>query len=99
MTDENSEEGQYEMVMPIILAKSNGGPYDDAAVVAGMTCGALDQELKMTAVLNTVPNMRYMDRALLKQVDLIAMNHGYITRHGDVDEESGWQVVEFEWAD
>jgi hypothetical protein len=98
MADESSGEAEYGMVMPIVLAKTNGGPYDDAAVVAGMTCGALDQELKMTAVLNTVPNMRYIDMQLLKQVDLIAMKHGYITRHGDVDEASGWQVVEFDWA-
>ena len=92
------EEGQYEPVMPIVLAKSNGGPFDDAAVVAGMTCGSLDQELKMTATLNTLPNMRYIDTQLLKQADLIAMKHGYVTRHGDVDEASGWQVVSFEWA-
>lgn len=94
----NAEEAEYEAVMPIVLAKSNGGPFDDAAVVAGMTCGALDQELKMTAVLNTLPNMRYMDQMLLKQVDLLAMKHGYVTRHGDVDEASGWQVVSFDWA-
>nr|WSZ21186.1 hypothetical protein OH837_48945 [Streptomyces canus] len=92
------EPAKYEMVMPIVLAKSNGGPFDDAAVVAGMTCGALDQELKMSAVLNALPNMRYMDVQLLKQVDLIAMKHGYVTRHGDVDEGSGWQVVHFDWA-
>ena len=94
----DGEEAEYEMVMSIVLAKSNGGPFDDAAVVAGMTCGALEQELRMTALLNTIPNMRYIDMRLLKQVDLIAMKHGYVTRHGDVDEASGWQVVSFDWA-
>ena len=55
---EQPEEAEYEMVMPIVLAKSNGGPYDDAAVVAGMTCGALQQELTMTAALHTPPHER-----------------------------------------
>lgn len=93
-----SEAAQYEMVMPIVLAKSNGGPFDDASVVAGMTCGTLDQELKMTAALNTLPHERYIDVPLLEQVDLIAMRHGYVLKRGEVDEASGWQVVAFDWA-
>jgi hypothetical protein len=92
------EAAEYEMVTPIVLAKSNGGPFDDAAVVAGMTCGALDQELKMAAALNTLPHERYIDGPLLRQVDLIAMRHGYVTKPGDVDEASGWQAVSFDWA-
>jgi hypothetical protein len=55
------EEAEFDLVMPIVLAASNGGPYDDAAVVAGMTCGALDQELKMAKVLNTLPHERHID--------------------------------------
>lgn len=92
------EEGEYEMAMPIVLAKSNGGPYEDAAVVAGMTCGALDQELVMAKALHTLPHERYIDAPLLKQVDLIAMKHGYVTRPGALDEASGWQAVAFDWA-
>ena len=92
------EEAEYQMVMPIVLAKSNGGPYDDAAVVAGMTCGALGQELKMTAALNTLPHERYIDAPLIKQADLIAMQHGYVLKPGEVDEASGWQHVTFDWA-
>jgi hypothetical protein len=95
---DESEEAQYEMVMPIVLAKSNGGPFDDAAVVAGMTCGALDQELKIAAALHTLPHERYIDVPLLKQIDLIAMRHGYVTRPGEVDEASGYQRVAFDWA-
>ena len=97
MTD--PQDAEYEMVMPIILAKTNGGPFDDAAVVAGMTCGALRQELAMTAALNTLPHERYIDLRLIKQVDLIAMHHGYVLKLGDIDEPSGWQYVAFDWAD
>lgn len=93
-----TKEGEYEMVMPIVLAKSNGGPFDDAAVVAGMTCGAIEQELGMTKTLNTLPHERYVDAQLLKQVDLIAMRHGYVTKLGELDEASGWQAVAFDWA-
>jgi hypothetical protein len=94
----DSGEAEYEMVMPIILAKSNGGPYDDAAVVAGMTCGALQQELTMTKALHTLPHDRYIDAPLVKQADLIAMKHGYVLKPGEIDEASGWQAVEFDWA-
>ncbi|AKZ60744.1 hypothetical protein SAM23877_p035 (plasmid) [Streptomyces ambofaciens ATCC 23877] len=97
MTEE-PEEGTYEPVMLIVLAKSNGGPYDDAAVVAGMTCGALEKELAMTAALNTLPHERYIDGPLIKQTDLIAMRHGYKLVVGEVDEASGWQHVAFDWA-
>lgn len=92
------EEAEYEMVMPIVLAKSNGGPFDDAAVVAGMTCGALDQELTMAAAIHTLPHERYIDLPLMKQVDLIAMKHGYKLIPGDVDQPSGYQRVGFDWA-
>lgn len=93
-----AEEAEYEMFMPIVLAKSNGGPFEDAAVVAGMTCGSIDQELKMAKVLNTLPHERYVDASLLKQVDLIVMRHGYVTKLGELDEASGWQAVAFDWA-
>lgn len=95
----SSEETTYEPVMPFILVKSQGGPFDDGAFVAGMTCGALDQELTITAALHTLPRERYIDARFIPQVDLIAMRHGYQIRLGNLDEPSGWQVVEFGWAD
>lgn len=98
MSEREEQEGQYEMVMPIVLAKSNGGPFDDAAVVAGFTCGALDQELAITKALHTLPHERYLDGPLLEQVDLIAMKHGYVLKRGEVDQSSGWQMVGFDWA-
>jgi hypothetical protein len=98
MSEPEEQEGEYRLVMPIILAKSNGGPYDDAAVVAGMTCGALDQELTMAAVLHALPRERYLNVPLLEQADLIAMKNGYVLKRGEVDEASGWQMVGFDWA-
>lgn len=98
MSTPEPEEAEYESVMSIVLAKSNGGPFDDAAVVAGMTCGALDQELTMAAVLHTLPHERYLDGPLLKQADLIAMKHGYVLNVGELDEASGWHRVSFDWS-
>jgi hypothetical protein len=85
--------------MPFVLVQTQGGPFDDEAFVAGMTCGALDQELTVTAALHTLPRERYIDARVLPQVDLIAMRHDYQIRLGDLDEASGWQVVEFGWPD
>jgi hypothetical protein len=96
MTDR--EEAQYQPTLLITLAKSNGGPFDDAAVVAGMTCGALDQELRIAAALNTLPHERYIDAPLIEQADLIAMRHGYLLKRGELDEPSGWQHIAFDWA-
>lgn len=98
MSGPEEEEAEYELVLPIVLARSNGGPYDDAAVVAGMTCGALDHELGVTKALHALPYDRYLDQALVKQADLIAMRHGYVLVLGEVDEASGWQRVAFDWA-
>jgi hypothetical protein len=96
--DDNTP-GEYQLAMPFVLVKSHGGPFDDSAFVAGFTCGALDQELTVTAAVHTLPRERYIDTRFISQVDLIAMQHGYQIRLGDLDETSGWQIVEFGWAD
>lgn len=93
------DDEQYDLVMPFVIVASTGGPFDDAAFVAGVTCGALDQELAITAAVHALPRERYIDARLIPQVDLIAMRHGYQTRLGDLDVPSGWQVVEFAWPD
>jgi hypothetical protein len=93
------EESEYGLVMPFILVKSNGGPFDDAAFVAGMTCGALYQELENCAPMQAVPRARYIQAQLVPQIDLIAMKHGYQLRLGDYDEASGWQHVSFDTED
>jgi hypothetical protein len=86
----------YGFVTPFVLVQSNGGPFDDAAFVAGVTCGALFQELETCAALHALPHPRYLKPAILPQVDLIAMKHGFVLRRGEIDEPSGFQVIEFE---
>ncbi|MEV6504801.1 hypothetical protein AB0M61_01600 [Streptomyces sp. NPDC051642] len=92
-------ESEYDLVMPFVLVESEGGPYDDAAFVAGATCGALMEELRVCQTLAATPKERYVDEALLPQVDLIAMRYGFSLEQGELDEASGWQLVSFTVAD
>ncbi|MEU1327198.1 hypothetical protein [Streptomyces microflavus] len=96
MSDEQDTE--YELAMPMVLVQSQGGPFDDAAFVAGYTCGAIDQELSLASALNAVPAARYVNAQYLKQIDLIAMRHQYTLELGELDEASGWQMVAFSRA-
>lgn len=86
----------YTPVMPIILCKSNGGPFDDAAFIAGATCGAIIEELRSLRLTGGTPNKRYINTQYLPQIDLIAMAYGYTIKHGDHDEASGWQAITFQ---
>lgn len=92
------EPADRELFMPFVLCKSQGGPFDDTAFVAGATCGALTEELRMLRLSGATPRERYIDVRHLPQVDLIAMAYGYTTTLGDLDEASGWQVVTFAQA-
>ena len=88
-------EAEYDLVMPFVLVKSQGGPYDDADFVAGATCGALMEELRVCQAVAATPKERYIDEAHLPQVDLIAMRHGFSLEQGELDEASGWRLVSF----
>lgn len=92
MTD---NEGTYELVMPFVLTRSEGGPYDDAAFSAGMTCGQLWTELMILAKHGATPRPRYVQPEHVPQIDLIAMHYGYTLKPGEIDEASGWQRVDF----
>ena len=64
---------EYGLVMPFVVCASNGGPFADDAFVAGCHHGRLDAELgrRPSMVASTVPS------ALVPQLDLLAMHHGY----------------------
>lgn len=91
--------GEYELVTPFVLVRSNGGPYDDASFVAGSVCGGLFIELEMCATQRAVPRVRWLRPEILPQVDLIAMKYGYRLIRGDLDEASGYQNIGFDHAD
>jgi hypothetical protein len=91
----SEQEGTYELVMPFILTKSEGGPYDDAAFDAGMACGQLWMELRTLANHGATPRPRYVQPEHVPQIDLIAMHYGYTLTRGPVDEASGYQRIDF----
>lgn len=73
------EGDEWGLVYPFIVCTSNGGPYDDAAFVAGFTAGRIDKVLTHAAgsdaerveLTFTVPS------ALVSQLELVAMARGF----------------------
>lgn len=93
-----SEMAGYELVMPFVVCASAGGPYDDAAFVAGWRLGCLDRDLAAAAAAH-LPAAATARPADMPQVDLIAMAHGYrtvATPWAEAPDE--WVCVDFEPA-
>lgn len=83
----------YDLVMPFVTVTSKGGPHDDQAYAAGWDCGALDRDLAVAAVLSHTPPARTMRSESARQVDLIAMRHGYTVQVDDLGDE--WSLYVF----
>lgn len=84
---------EYELVMPFVVCRSQGGVYDDEAFVAGYEAGQIDAALRAAAPMG-VEMRRYVHSALLPQLDLIAMEHGYqITSYPWDEHPDEWTLV------
>ncbi len=89
-------EQQYELVMPFKVCKTQGGPYDDESFVAGWTLALLDRDLAEAVVDRLPVTGRSLRPAMMPQVDLIAMKHGYGVAAEPWDEApEEWLVVDF----
>jgi hypothetical protein len=66
-------EGDYGLVMPFVVCQSNGGPFDDAAFVAGVQFGDLSRQLAGGGPVEPA----YVNPDLWAQLDLAAMHYGY----------------------
>jgi hypothetical protein len=89
VSDEQPE--GYEMAYPLVVCQSNGGPYDDDAFVAGAQLGQIVAELR-----ERQPPLyeRYVDSALVPQIDLVAMHEGYAMQAEPWDEHPDeWTLV------
>ena len=90
--DDKPFEVQWDLTpgAPLAVGQSLGGPYDDLALGLGWFLGALHTVLKYTnpqiATL-TIPAV------LHKQVDLMAMELGYITSSTDAEKVNFVRVV------
>lgn len=77
MTESESEDAEYGLVMPFVVCASQGGPYEDQSFVAGWECGALDAKLAGVADVGGVTIVRHVRTASVPQLDLIAMRYGF----------------------
>lgn len=66
-------EHRFELVMPFVVCASEGGPYDDAAFVAGARMASTMHALEA----GPAEHASYEHPPLLPQLDLVAMHAGY----------------------
>jgi hypothetical protein len=85
----NGEEHD-EGVMPLVLCRSRGGPYDDEAFVSGWRLGDLAAKLAQPGISTVADSIRPHERV---QADLIAMACGFLMtiEYGD----EAWLSVTF----
>jgi hypothetical protein len=65
----------FSMALPFVVCKSNNGPYDDDAFVAGVSYGH-----HWSVIAATKPERwsEYVRPAMVPQYDLLAMDEGYV---------------------
>jgi hypothetical protein len=92
MDSDDSE--TYDLAMPFVTVKSEGGPFDDEAYVCGFEAGQLDSRLaQISAFLDTYATAIHVENR--KQADLIAMRYGFTTEFEECGEDCGWLHVTF----
>ncbi len=80
------EEKTWGLAVPFVVCQSQGGPYDDAAFVAGFHAGQISQALKSAQAAGASRLQFTVRTELVKQLDLIAMDRGFTLSVADVDE-------------
>lgn len=91
------EEHGWGLVVPFVACRSQGGEYDDDAFAAGFACGQIDQALQAAgAVRATTVQFDPVRTALVKQLELLAMNRGFPTVTVETSQEwPEWSAVTF----
>lgn len=96
-------DGEFEMGMKFVVVKTEGGPYDDGAYVAGFELGALNARLEAALHHGLGLPQATIHRENLPQADLLAMQVGATMEElpwpSSVDDETAgeWAWVKFEW--
>lgn len=97
---EENEEVGYGLVMPFVVCQSNGGPYEDKAFVAGARYAFVETMLRMLGEFGVGECEQYVETALVSQLDLVAMRHGWkMTAEPWEEHPDEWTLVKFERAD
>lgn len=79
---------EYGIMMPFVVCKSEGGPYDDDSFTAGYECGLLDHLLSH----GPISYQCYIRVGNVPQADLIAMRHGFTMS------SEPWEDCPEEWS-
>lgn len=95
------QKAERSLVLPFVTAESRGGPHDDDSYTAGFECGILWSALGIAASTNATPNPGIFKRANLAQIELMAMNYGFVTGWEPARDEEGtehdeWIAVSFQ---
>lgn len=93
------EPTEYDLVVPFIACTSEGGPYDDEAFVVGFQAGQIYRSLGVLGAAGGTELQATVRSDLVKQLDLIAMHHGFQTETEACDGAEGWSFVTFRTAD
>lgn len=91
--DETPDAGEYGLVMPFVLAASQGGPYDDSAFVAGWRLAELGTLLKTAERFALDVPDQTLYPADAPQADLLAMRYGFTMKVKSYDEN--WSIYNF----
>jgi hypothetical protein len=94
--DAPEDEEEYGLIIPFVAVQSKGGPYEDASFTAGFSCGSIDATLRHAKAMNVAMEIRFpfVYAELSQQLDLIAMNHGFVTQMFPTEDEH-WAVATF----
>lgn len=65
------------LVVPFIVCRSKGGPYDDDSFVAGFQAGEIDKALAVALAAGLDRATFTVRTALVAQLELIAMHRGF----------------------
>jgi hypothetical protein len=90
-------EEEWGLVFPFVVCRSNGGPYDDEAFVAGYQAGQISKALAAAAAVGADRCMFTVRTDLVPQLDLIAMHYGFSLEAKQIEETEGYPAMP-EWS-
>lgn len=97
MNDGHDHEVGYSLLVPFVVTANHGGPFDDAAFVAGWEMGALYQRCALMDAMQIPALLATIRRTNLPQADLIAMHYGKFCWPIEDDPSLG-ESVTAEWV-
>lgn len=99
--DDKAEANGWSLVLPFVACRSQGGPYEDDAFVAGFQTGQVDRALAAIAAVGGDGLTAMVREDLGPQLDLIAMRYGFhhvetvaefADEHGVAVPSGGWMT-------